>query len=73
MQFSAAQIAPIIGGRIEGDASVLVSDFGKIEEAKPADLAFLANPSTKLLPTAHRPLSYSLERTLLLENPLPPH
>lgn len=44
MQFSAAQIAQIIQGRIEGDASVTVGSFGKIEEAKPGQLAFLANP-----------------------------
>jgi len=44
MQFSAAQIAQIIQGRIEGDASVTVGSFGKIEEARPGQLAFLANP-----------------------------
>ena len=44
MQFSASQIAPLISGVIEGDASVLVSNFGKIESAQPGDLAFLANP-----------------------------
>ena len=59
MQFSAAQIAPIIGGRIEGDASVLVSDFGKIEEAKPGDLAFLANPK-------YEAFAYSTQASILL-------
>lgn len=44
MQFSAAQIAPLIGGVIEGDSAVLVSNFGKIESAEPGDLAFFANP-----------------------------
>lgn len=44
MQFSAAQIAPIIGGVIEGDGSTLVSNFGKVESAETGDLAFLANP-----------------------------
>src|SRR3954453_8774198 len=44
MQFTAAQIAIIINGRIEGDASVTVDSFGKIEEAKTNQLAFLANP-----------------------------
>jgi UDP-3-O-[3-hydroxymyristoyl] glucosamine N-acyltransferase len=43
MQFTAAQIAQIINARIEGDASVAVSSFGKIEEAKPLQLSFLAN------------------------------
>src|SRR5215813_8655857 len=44
MQFSAAQIAMLISGRIEGDASARVDSFGKIEEAKKNQLAFLANP-----------------------------
>lgn len=44
MQFSAAQIAQLIQGKIDGDADVSVSSFGKIEEALPGQLAFLANP-----------------------------
>jgi UDP-3-O-[3-hydroxymyristoyl] glucosamine N-acyltransferase len=44
MTFPAAQIAQLIGGRIEGDANVSVNNFGKIEEAGPQQLAFLANP-----------------------------
>lgn len=44
MQFSAAQIAQLINGKIEGDAEKTVSSFGKIEEAKAGQLAFLANP-----------------------------
>jgi UDP-3-O-[3-hydroxymyristoyl] glucosamine N-acyltransferase len=44
MTFSAAQIAMIINGKTEGDASVQVASFGKIEEAQAGQLAFLANP-----------------------------
>lgn len=44
MQFSAAQIATIINGRIEGDEDAKVTSFGKIEEAQKGQLAFLANP-----------------------------
>jgi len=44
MNFSASQIALIINGEIEGDANATVSSFGKIEEAKNGQLAFLANP-----------------------------
>ncbi len=44
MQFSAAQITALINGKIEGDANASVSSFGKIEEAQPDQLAFLANP-----------------------------
>src|SRR5262245_34565575 len=44
MQFSAAQIAALINGKIEGDANASVGSFGKIEEAQNGQLAFLANP-----------------------------
>jgi len=44
MQFSAAQIAMMIGGRVEGNPDAAVSSFGKIEEAQAGQLAFLANP-----------------------------
>ncbi len=44
MQFSAAQIAQIIGGTVEGNPETAVYSFGKIEEAKQGELSFLANP-----------------------------
>ncbi len=44
MQFTAKQIANIIGGTIEGNANIAVTSFGKIEEATTGQLAFLANP-----------------------------
>ena len=44
MQFSAIQIAALIKGTIEGDESVVVYSFGKIEEAGAGQLTFLANP-----------------------------
>lgn len=44
MTFSAAQIALLINGKVEGNADARVLSFGKIEEAKEGQLAFLANP-----------------------------
>ena len=44
MQFSAAQIATLIDGKLEGNPDVTVNNFGKIEEAQAGQLAFLANP-----------------------------
>jgi UDP-3-O-[3-hydroxymyristoyl] glucosamine N-acyltransferase len=44
MQFTAAQIAILLNGKIEGNAEVIVSSFGKIEEAEEGQLTFLANP-----------------------------
>lgn len=48
MQFTANQIAGMIGGSVEGDGEVLVSSLSKIEEGGQGDLSFLANP--KYLP-----------------------
>ena len=44
LQFTAQQIAIMIQGQLEGDATAAVNNFGKIEEAKKGDLSFLANP-----------------------------
>lgn len=44
IQFSAQQIAMMIQGKVEGDATVTVSQFGKIEEAAAGQISFLANP-----------------------------
>ena len=44
MQFTAAQIAIMINGKLEGDANAMVASFGKIEEAIDGQLSFLANP-----------------------------
>lgn len=44
MQFTAAQIATLLDGKLEGTADATVSSFGKIEEAQEGQLTFLANP-----------------------------
>lgn len=44
MEFTAGQIAELLQGKVEGDASVIVNCFSKIEEGKPGSLSFLANP-----------------------------
>lgn len=44
MTFTAAQIALMIQGKVEGDPGIAVGSFGKIEEAREGQLAFLANP-----------------------------
>ena len=44
MEFTAQQIADFLGGEIQGNPSVKVSDFSKIEEGKPGTLSFLSNP-----------------------------
>src|ERR1043165_135342 len=44
MQFTAKQIAGLLGGTVEGNENVAVSSLSKIEEGKPGSLSFLANP-----------------------------
>ncbi len=45
MQFTAAQIAQLLGGKVEGDSNASVSRLSKIEEGGPGSLSFLANPA----------------------------
>lgn len=44
MEFSAEQIAGLVGGTIEGDGSVKINTFAKIEEGHQGAISFLANP-----------------------------
>ena len=44
MEFTAKQIAEMIGGRVEGDETVAVTAFAKIEEGKAGAISFLSNP-----------------------------
>jgi len=44
MKFSAAQIAGMINGTIEGDPEATITKLSKIEEGEPGSLSFLANP-----------------------------
>ena len=43
MEFSAAQIAGILNGEVQGNPEVTVSGLSKIEEGQPNTLSFLAN------------------------------
>lgn len=44
LSFTAQQIALLVQGKIEGDATAVVNQFGKIELAIHGELSFLANP-----------------------------
>ncbi len=44
MEFSAEQIAELVGGVVVGDPSITVNNISKIEEGKPGTICFLANP-----------------------------
>lgn len=61
MEFSAEQLAAILKGTIEGDASVRVHDYAKIEEGKPGTLSFLSNPK-------YEPYIYQTAASIVLVN-----
>lgn len=61
MEFSAKQIADIIGGRIEGDPEIKISRLSKIEEGEPGTLSFLANPK-------YEEYIYSTKASLVIVN-----
>ena len=44
MEFTAAQIASLLNGVIEGDANVTITKLSKIEEGVPGSISFLSNP-----------------------------
>ncbi|MCM1110801.1 MAG: UDP-3-O-(3-hydroxymyristoyl)glucosamine N-acyltransferase [Clostridium sp.] len=44
MEFTAAQLAEIVNGTVEGDGEKRVSTIAKIEEGRPGAISFLSNP-----------------------------
>ena len=44
MEFTAQQIAGLLNGQIEGDATVKITKLSKIEEGEVGSISFLANP-----------------------------
>ncbi|MDF9831000.1 UDP-3-O-(3-hydroxymyristoyl)glucosamine N-acyltransferase [Parabacteroides sp. PF5-6] len=44
MEFTAQQIADFLNGAVDGDPTIKISTFSKIEEGTPGSLTFLANP-----------------------------
>ncbi len=44
MNITSSQLALIVGGRVEGNDEIEITGFGKIEEAGPGHITFIANP-----------------------------
>ncbi|MDY0368317.1 MAG: UDP-3-O-(3-hydroxymyristoyl)glucosamine N-acyltransferase [Bacteroidales bacterium] len=61
MEFSARQIAELLGGVVEGDPQVRVSGLARIEEGKAGSLSFLANPK-------YTPYLYSTASSIVIIN-----
>lgn len=61
MEFTAQQIASVLGGTVEGNPEAKVNNFSKIEEGKPGTLTFLANPK-------YEHFIYNTEASIVLVN-----
>lgn len=59
MEFSATQIAGLLGGQIEGNADVKISKLAKIEEGVEGAISFLANPK-------YTPYIYTTKASLVI-------
>lgn len=72
MEFSAAQIAALLGGTVEGNETTTVSNLSKIEEGLPGTLSFLANPKyTNYIYDTNASIVI-VNKTLSLEKPVKP-
>ena len=61
MEFTAKQIADLIGGRVEGNENAAIHTFAKIEEGKQGAISFLSNPK-------YTHFIYETESTVVLVN-----
>ncbi len=44
MQITPNVLATLVGATVDGDGDIMITGFAKIEEAKPGDVTFIANP-----------------------------
>lgn len=72
MTFTAEQLAGLLNGKIEGDPSAAVNNFGKIEEAQAGQLAFLANPKYEEYLYTTQASVVLVSDALLLRQPVKP-
>lgn len=61
MEFTAKDIAALIGGTIEGNPEVKVNRLARIEDGEPGALSFLANPK-------YLPFIYNTQSSIILIN-----
>ncbi len=61
MEFTAKQIADMIGGRVEGNENAVINTFSKIEEGKEGAITFLSNPK-------YTPYIYDTKASVVLIN-----
>lgn len=61
MEFTAKQIADLIGGRVEGNENAKINNFAKIEEGREGCISFLSNPK-------YTPYIYETKSSVVLVN-----
>lgn len=61
MEFTAAQIAQLIQGKVDGNHEAKVSEIARIEEGNPRSLSFLANPK-------YTPYIYTTQSAIVIVN-----
>ena len=61
MEFTAKDIAGLVGGTIDGNPDVKVNRLARIEDGEPEALSFLANPK-------YYPFIYSTQSSIVLVN-----
>jgi len=61
MEFTAKQVADLIGGRVEGNEQAIINTFAKIEEGKEGAISFLSNPK-------YTPYIYQTKSSVVLVN-----
>lgn len=59
MEFTAGQIAELLGGELRGNANEIINNFAKIEEGTPGSISFLANPK-------YEPYLYTTKATAVI-------
>ncbi len=70
MEFSAGQIAALLGGVVDGDENTMVSNLSKIEDGKTGTLSFLANPKyTNYIYDTNASIVI-VNKTLVLDKPI---
>lgn len=61
MEFSAKQIAYLLGGVVQGDENIKVNQLAKIQEGKPGSICFLSNPK-------YEPFIYETKASIVIVN-----
>ncbi len=68
MQFTAKDIAALLGGKLEGNPSTIVTGIAKIEEAGPSSLSFIAHPKYEQYADTTQAGILLVSETLLVTN-----